>query len=193
MKKIKLLINPFESLSETKLIVSGTIFFILGSLLAYFFSSRFDNFLHVSPVSDIKIYQPFVDNLLILICLSFFLFIAAMIHYPKTRPVDILATALIGNAPFYLISLSNIKDYGLKSTQTLMNLDLQNPESIPGNTLIYFMVVGLFSILLLVWIIALLYNGFKIAANARGIKAVVLFIAAILLTIATTSFLPLNY
>lgn len=193
MNKIKLFINPFERLDESKLILFGIIFFIAGSILAYFFNSRFDNFLHITPVADIRFYQPFVDNILILICLSFFLFIGGIIHYPKTRAIDILATALIGYAPFYLMTLTNYNDFGLKATESLMDLNLQNPESIPAHTIIYFTIVGVLSIFILVWVITLLYNGFKTAANAKGIKAIVLFVAAIILTIAITSFLPLNY
>lgn len=193
MNKIRLFINPFERWSESKLISYGFIFLFLGSTLAYFLKSRFDNFLHISFVPSLEFYQPFVDNILILMCLSFFLYIAGIIQYPKTRFIDILATVLIGNAPFYLLSLTNINDFGFEATQNVLNMNLENPESIPADIVIYFAIVSIFSIIILIWAIALLYNGFKRAVNAKGIKAIILFVIAIILTIATTSFLPLNY
>lgn len=155
MNKIRLFINPFERWSESKLISYGFIFLFLGSTLAYFLKSRFDNFLHISFVPSLEFYQPFVNNILILMCLSFFLYIAGIIQYPKTRFIDILATVLIGNAPFYLLSLTNINDFGFEATQNVLNMNLENPESIPADIVIYFAIVSIFSIIILIWAIAL--------------------------------------
>lgn len=193
MKNFSLLFNPFEKISENRLVFLGSVFLIIGSLLAYFFNSRFDNFLHTAPVRQIEFHQPFVDNLLIIACLFFFLFIAGKIIYSKTRAIDILATALIGNSPFYLMSLSNINDLSLKSTEELLTMNATALENIPMSSLIYLSIIGIISIAILVWVFVLLYKGFRTAANAKGTKSVLLFISAIILTITATALIPLNY
>src|SRR5690625_6549026 len=99
MMHLKTWINPFERNSESRLISIGIILFLIGSLSAYLFKIRFDNFLHVAVVEQIKFWQPFVDNLIILTCLFIFLYITGRHLNPKTRAVDVLSTALIGHAP----------------------------------------------------------------------------------------------
>lgn len=187
-------INPFEKYSESLLISFGLAFYVIGSLMAYFFHTRFDNFLHMVAVETIEIHQPFIDNLIILVCLFIVFFVFGKLVYQKTRAVDILALVLIGNAPFYLMSLSNINDLSLKSTDAILTaMESGATTDISGFALAYLSIIGIVSIVLLIWIIALFYNGFKTAANAKGAKAVLLFIIAIILSITITYFIPNTY
>lgn len=187
-------INPFEKYSESRLISFGLAFYVIGSLMAYFFHTRFDNFLHMVAVETIQIHQPFIDNLIILVCLFIVFFVFGKLLYQKTRAVDILALVLIGNAPFYLMSLSNINDLSLKSTDAILTaMESGATTDISGFALAYLSIVGIVSIAVLIWIIALFYNGFKTAANAKGAKAVLLFIIAIILSITITYFIPNTY
>src|SRR5690606_18905662 len=187
-------INPFEKYSESRLISFGLAFYVIGSLMAYFFHTRFDNFLHMVAVETIQIHQPFIDNLIILVVLFIVFFVFGKLVYPKTRAIDVLALVLIGNAPFYLMSLSNINDLSLKSTDAILTaMESGAATDISGVALAYLSIVGIVSIAVLIWIIALFYNGFKTAANAKGAKAVLLFIIAIILSITITYFIPNTY
>lgn len=186
-------INPFEKYSETRLISLGISFFVLGSLMAFFFNCRFDNFLHLAPMTSVELYQPFLDNIIILSCLFIILFLAGKMIYSKTRAVDILAVSLIGNAPFYLMSLTNINDLTTKSTNAILLAMEVAPEDISGFYLFYLTLVGIISLAILIWIIALLYNGFKTAANAKGTKTIALFILALLITTTLTYLIPNSY
>lgn len=190
---MKTWINPFEKFSETRLISLGIGFFIIGSLMAFFFNTRFDNFLHMTTVESAKLYQPFLDNIIILSCLFIVFFLAGKIIYSKTRAVDILSVILIGNAPFYLMSLTNINDLTAKSTNAILLAMESAPEDISGFYLFYLTIVGIISLALLIWIIALLYNGFKIAANGKGSKTIALFILALLITTTITYLIPITY
>ena len=63
-------------------------------------------------------------------------------------------------------------------------MQLVNPEMIHQVATSSLMIVigfGLISILFLVWYIALLFNGFKVASNAKGKTPIVLFILSIIL------------
>lgn len=186
-------INPFEKHSEKRLITLGIVFFVIGSLMAFFFNSRFDNFLHLTTEESVQLYQPFIDNIIILTCLFIIFFLAGKIIYSKTRVVDILAVILIGNAPFYLMSLTNINDLTSKSTDAILMAMQGTPEDISGFYLFYLTIVGIISLAILIWIIALLYNGFKIVANAKGSGAIALFILALLITTTLTYLIPNTY
>lgn len=191
MKKFKSWINPFERSSASQLIILGIVFYVLGSLSAYLFNVRFDNFLHIAVVEQVELWQPFLDNLIILACLFVLLFVLGKSINSKTRGIDILSTALIGYAPFYLMSLSNINDYSSKATHELLSITESTAMNISTFSIIYLIILSIASILILVWIIALLYNGFKTAANAKGVKSIVLFVLALVATVIITLFTPL--
>lgn len=190
---LKTWINPFERNSESRLISIGIILYLLGSLSAYLFKIRFDNFLHVAVVEQIKFWQPFVDNLIILTCLFIFLYITGRHLNPKTRAVDVLSTALIGHAPFYLLTFSNINETSKKATDELMATLANSTFELSAFSVGYLIFIALISLLILVWTIALLFNGFKTAVHAKTTKAILLFILALFVTLLVTLFIPLIY
>lgn len=193
MNKLKIWYNPFERCQESRLISLGVVFYLIGSLLAFFFNMRFDNFLHIAIVEEVKIWQPFMDNLIIIVCLFVILFILGKYLNFKTRAVDILSTVLIGNAPFYLLSLSNINDINLKATNDIMSIITNSTYDIPTFSIVYLIIIGIISLLILVWTITLLYNGFKTATHAKGAKPIILFILALVITVVITLFIPIIY
>lgn len=191
MKKFKLWINPFEKYSAARLVILGIAFYLIGSLLANFFKTRFDNFLHVTPVEQIEVWQPFTDNLIIIVCLFVVLFILGKYLNSKTRGIDILATTLISNAPFYLMSLTNINDFSLKATNELLSISPNSAFNLSIFSIVYLIIISIVSIVILVWSIALFYNGFKTAAHAKGTKSILLFMLSLIIVIVITLYIPL--
>ena len=72
MKK-KLLINPFESISETKLLVFGIITTLLASYLAFLLNGRFDGVIDLHFTEDVGKLQPLIDNAINFVSLFIFL------------------------------------------------------------------------------------------------------------------------
>lgn len=177
-----ILFNPFEKHSEQKLIPVGVLFTLLGSYLAYLFQGRFDGVLDFHITQSSFLSQNFTDNLINVFSLMVFLFIAGKIVNNKTRWIDILSISLVSRIPYALLPLFNINNSIQKASQQL--LEVQRTGSV-GNlsitNLSIVIVFSLISILFLVWMIALLYNGYKTATNAKGKKPIFLFIASLLL------------
>jgi len=195
MKKI--LFQPFENYSETKLISIGLLGTLLGSLFAFIFHARFDGVLDLHFVDNLNYYSPFIDNFINISFLTIFLYIAAIFTNKKTRVIDILATSIIARLPYYLLSFGNINNYLLETTQQLVNVTLKNDTTLSIGVLEISCIVifALFSIVLLVYYLYLLFRGFKVATNAKGVQPIVLFIIAILLAevFSKLSIYSLNY
>lgn len=191
MSKWKILYNPFEKYSERSLIVFGVLALGVGSVLAYLTGARFDNFLHMGFVDSVTWWQPVVDNLINLGVLILILFIFGRILNSKTRAVDIIATALIGQSPFYWVSLTNIDNRTVEATNALLEIEPNGVDQLPISETIYLVVSGFVSLFLLVWCLALFYNGFKVATNGKGQKFVTFFILGLLLTLGLTILIPI--
>ena len=55
-------------------------------------------------------------------------------------------------------------------------------DTVFGSDLIFILLFAMLTLAFVVWFFALLWNGFKVATNAKGIKPVILFIIAVLLS-----------
>ena len=98
-----ILYNPFQRLQTGILAVSGTVATILFCFTAYFFKARFDGAIDLHFVDAVEMYEPFIDNIVVIISLSLLLFFAGKIVNRKTRYVDILSVSLIARIPFYFL------------------------------------------------------------------------------------------
>lgn len=181
-----LLFKPFEKYSENRLLITGLLALFIGTGLAFLLNTRFDGALDIHYGMEVQFQTAVIDQALALVSLVLFLFLAGILVNPKTRFVDILSTVLIARIPLYLASLLNLGGYtssaGLEIEQSMLH---EGSEISPFA--IVLMVVSIVVILpLIVWSFVLLWNGYKTAANAKGVKAILLFIGAALLAEITS-------
>lgn len=192
------LFNPFEKYTESKLFIFGLLITIMGSYLGYLFQGRFDGVIDLHFVPSTTLFEPLIDNIINIISLFLVLFILGKSINNKTRAIDILTPVLIARFPLYLLTFSNYQNFISDASQRLLaSIDLQNmPADInfeASDMIITLLFTGL-SILFLIWFIILLFNGFKVATNSRGIKNNLLFAGAIILAeiLSKIIFITLN-
>lgn len=180
MKSI--LFKPFEIYSERKLLIIGAIVTILGSIIASYFNVRYDGVIDLHFVENTTLHQPFIDNIINIIAIFIPLFIVGKLINNKTRIIDIITVILISRIPFYIVPLFNINNIIFNATKKLLNLNTN--KGIAQVTSIEWLIIimsAVLAITALIWLITLLYNGYKIATNAKGKKTVFLFIVGLLL------------
>lgn len=182
---IKMLINPFEKLQTKTLFILGFCGLILGSTLAYLCNARFNGLLSIQFHQDIKFSDPLVDNLINIGSLTVFLFLAGWLINKKTRFVDILNTVMLSRILFYLLVLLNASGSVERITNQILDSIKQSGATTSPDLdtvdLMLLIVFSILAILTLIWKVIILYNGYKVASNARGTRAVILFILAFIL------------
>lgn len=179
-----IIFNPFERYTENKLLIFGILITLIGSYLGYLFQGRFDGVIDLHFVPSTTLLDPLIDNLINIILLFILLFILGKYINSKTRVIDILTPVMIARLPFYLLTFSNYQNFISDVSEKLIaSIDMQKmPTDLNIDTsdmIITILFAGL-SILFLVWFIVLLFNGFKVATNSRGIKNNLLFAGAII-------------
>ncbi len=185
-----LLFKPFEKYSEKTLLLVGIFFTLLGSFFAYVFNIRFDGVIDVHIVPTSLPYQALLDNLVNIFCLVLFLYISSKYINKKTRLIDIVNVALVARAPYYLLPFFNINGVIQKATNNV--IQFANPKlisQISSSNLCILIVFGIIAILFLVWYISLLFNGIKVASNAKGKTPIILFIISLLFAEVLSKFL----
>ncbi|MBU2998071.1 hypothetical protein KO500_16640 [Cellulophaga baltica] len=179
-----ILFNPIKKYQENKLLIIGIIATLLGSCLAYVFNARFDGIIDIHFVESINFWQPLLDNLINISLLSILLFFLGIYINKKTRFIDILNSSLISRIPLCFVPIFNTGTTIEKINTTLLNTlttdKIPDLSSIPVSFFIILTIFSLVSILILIWSIALLHNGYKVATNAKEIKHIVLFFMCVI-------------
>ena len=187
---IKNILNPFEKYTESKLLVFGWVFLIIGSYIGYLFNAYFDSILHISFIKNSMFITTLIQNIINMVLLSSALYVLGKYINPKTRFVDVINVSLIARIPFYFSSLANINDSTYNLTEKLMGNKF-SAENIEFSSSDYLML--LFSttlgLLLIVCFAILLWNGFKTATNAKKSKEIILFIVSLLVANFISSYL----
>lgn len=181
----RILYNPFEKYSEKTLFVAGFWLLFLFSILAHYLKIRFDGIMDMHIVGNVLWHEPLIDNLLNAFTLFVLFFVFGKMINSKTRAIDILNTSLISRIPIYLISLTNIGGVAGRATQNILDkIDFNNLQNVPQfeiSDLAVIVIFSLFSLALLVWMIALFWNGFRVATNTKGVRNVVVFVVLFVL------------
>jgi len=97
---------------------------------------------------------------------------------------------MVARVPFYLLPFLNINGVISRASEDI--IQFANPElisQIPFSNLLIITVFGIITILFLVWYVSLLFNGFKVASNAKGKVSIILFIISLLFAETLSKFL----
>src|SRR5690606_17560849 len=97
-----------------------------------------------------------------------FYLLALILSKSNFRFIDIAGTLAIARTPMLLIVII--------AFLSKSHMDTLKPGTI-DNTV---MVIGLVMILPVIWMIALMYNAFRVAVNVKGAKAIVGFIVGLI-------------
>ena len=177
-----ILYNPFQRFQTSTLIIAGTIGTIIFCILAYFFETRFDGAIDLHFVNGVEIYQPFIDNIVVIITLSILLFLAGKMVNRKTRFIDNLSVSLIARLPFYFLLFFNYNSSIYKLSHALLEgLSSTHPVAdISNSKILLLLAFATTGLLLLAWYITLLYNGYRLSCNAKNNNAILYFVIALI-------------
>ena len=162
----KLLFNPFEKYDGRPVLALGLVATLIGSMLGYAFKARFDGVIDMHFPGEVTFTEPFTDNVFNIAVLFFVLYLIGMYSNNRTRPVDILGVVMLSRLPFYFDTLTNINNYMYEFGEKVMKMG-NNIATIDPTEIILPATLSLITIPLLIWYIALLYNGFKTATNLK--------------------------
>lgn len=188
---MKYLWNPFERIAGLQALLYGLAIALTAALLASFFATRFDGVIdaHFVP-GEVSLSTALIDQAVNAISLFVVFYLSALILGARhVRPVDMLGTLLLARAPFALVPLFNIGSFFSGKTEAIMESLNENPAQ-PDLGLVLPLIPMLLLILaLLVWLIALYYNAWKVCTHLKGAKLVAGFIVALLASEALSLFL----
>tara|TARA_Y100000782_G_scaffold115329_1_gene157011 strand:- start:6874 stop:7461 length:588 start_codon:yes stop_codon:yes gene_type:complete len=176
------LLRPFHYIAGEKALLIGVVFSVAASVIAMLNELHFNGsinlkFIGYETADYIYFLEPFIDVLV----LSGVLSLAALVLKKHFRIIDLIGTQLLARAPILIMTvLISFSGMTRASSQAMLKHMGENPE-IPSD-LIPLIVTALLSLPFLIYMLYLMYQAFSISTNASGVKAIVLFIAAFIIS-----------
>ena len=172
-KNWSLLWNPFIRIAGWQAFGMGIVIVIISAVLASFGNLLFDGAIDAHFVSNVSIWSSFIVTGISLLSVVLSMYVIGLIISKNFRFVDILGTMTLARAPFLILAVLS-----LFVTSPDVEQVLQNPMIVLDYP--SFLVLGVISVPIIVWYIALMYNGLKVSTGTKGTKLTIGFIGGIL-------------
>lgn len=168
-----LLFNPFKKVAGWESFGVGLLIVVLTTFAGNFSDIYFDGVIDMHFSEDFNSRTSWLLIPINIITLSVVMWIAGFFISKNFRFIDILGTLTLARAPFLLISMA------------AFFVEVPNMTDIFENPFIIFESISFVLILILtfpilVWVISLMFNAFKVSTGATGSKLTITFIVALL-------------
>lgn len=176
-----LLFNPFKKYSEQQLLVFGGILAIAGIVFATMTNTHFDGLLDAHFGKQVSLKTAALQSIINIVSIVGVFYPLGKWINPKTRLIDIFNISLIVKIPAYFMMPLNINGWAYSKTEPLLQA-MANPFNLQftQEMILFLIISSILAILVFVWLIVLLYNGFKVATNLKETKHIGMFIIAII-------------
>ena len=177
------LFNPFLFIAGFKAMIIGLVFIVAASLIGYAGNIHFDGVLdqHIGRAAPLWFFiaEGFIDWLSLALVLAIF----AVIMWRKTsRFIDIIGTQALARWPSVILALGlQIPVYKQVLNDVVVKAQQGSSAMMNPMDITILVLISLLLLPVLIWMVALMYRAFAVSCNAKGAKAIVVFIVAILI------------
>lgn len=112
----KLLTNPFEDVSSTKLLIVGVISYLISSLIVFYSMNHFEGIISIKAGRNTNLALSFYNNGMAIATLTLGCYIFSILKRANIRIVDILNVVLISRIIIYVLLLLLIEPFVIKNT-----------------------------------------------------------------------------
>jgi len=163
------LFDPFVRLAGGKSLLAGLAFMLVTALIGYYGPAHFDGVLDTHQGRPMPLWVFVAEQLIDWSSLVLCLYIAGLIlASSRPRLIDVAGTQAFARWPMLFTSVAALLPVPVPDIHHLNDI---SP---------FFWLAALFSVVILVWVIALMYRAYVTAAHIRGQKAVISFIACLI-------------
>ncbi len=163
------LFNPFLKIAGTKALLFGWLAILATAAVAYYSHTHFPGAIDVKVGAGGLWWLFLLEPLIAWLCVSIAMYVAGMIvARSSVRMIDIAGTMALARWPMFFVTL-------------LAFIPVEAPAELSTNVGDYTSVLLLALVMLpfTVWMIVLMYQGYKVSTGVKGTEGVLSFIIAL--------------
>ncbi len=178
------LFNPFKILAGPKALILGVAIILITAFLGSLSNTHFDGVLDVHTGLKAPAWLFFAESLTNWLCMVLLLVLSALIvSRSKWRFVDIAGTQAISRWPTLITALVMLPEANRRFGEYLMSQIGQSSEAVtlnPADAVIFF-TAAIITVVMIIWMVALMYKAYAVSCNVKGAKAITTFIISLIL------------
>lgn len=181
----KKLFNPFTHVAGIRSLFWGVKIILITSILGYFFNIHFPDVISVKMCSNYSLWYFLIQSFSNWIIISLIFYISSLLFSKsKIRVIDMFGTQALARFPYLLAPFTGISQAPIVVSEYILYtfLGMGDPVEITSGQIAITIIMILVTLLLTIWLIALMFNAFKVSSNIKGAKSVILFIIGLILS-----------
>ncbi|MHC4394389.1 MAG: hypothetical protein ACYS1A_01920 [Planctomycetota bacterium] len=175
--------NPFRFIAGFRALLLGLAIILLSAFFGWLGTTHFDGVLDFHTGLQASLWFFFAEGLInwvsLVIPLFFFGLIVSRFSF---RIVDVLGTQALARWPYLITALVMLPDANRRFAEYMMSRFGLGAAvaSINYVDMLIFAFAMLLSILMAVWMVALMYKAYAVSCNIKGAKTIITFIISLL-------------
>jgi len=177
------LFNPFRVVAGYKALLSGLAIILISALVGSLGNTHFDGVLDVHTGTEAPLWLFFAEGLINWICMVVPLFsFGLIVSRSSFRVIDVLGTQALARGPYLIAALVMLPDANRRFSIYVMSKLTQTASTATINyiDMLVFALAMIMTILVAVWMVALMYRAYCISCNIKGAKAIITFIVSLI-------------
>ncbi len=183
----KWLFNPFIYLAGTRALVIGLNMMVITAVVGYYSRTHFDGVIDVHSTAFISTLPVHLLEQIIDwgIPTAILYFMGRIFSVSSVRLADVAGTIALAR---WVMIIPAILGFGIHAPATIP----QTLNEIMQMITPAMIMIGVLTILIVIWMVGLLYNAYTISCNLKGSKAIITFTIGLILA-ETASFFIMHY
>jgi hypothetical protein len=183
---IKNLLNPFLYIAGGYSLLIGLLIIFCTSVIGYYSNIHFPDILSVKTSPDYPVLYYILQSIANWMVISTILYLFAIVFSKsKIRLIDIFGTQALARFPYLFAALIGFSNSMDKFSRYILwqLLEQGKPVVMSAGAMTIAIILIIVTLFLTVWMLALMFNAFKVAANIKGSKLIITFIIGLILSI----------
>jgi hypothetical protein len=181
---IQWLFNPFRFIAGFQSLLIGLAIILISGFVGSFSNTHFDGVLDVHTGAAAPMWFFLAEGLIDWISMALPLFVFGLIVSRSSfRMIDVLGTQALARWPYLIAAIALLPDANRRVLEyiTLQIMQAASTTTINTEDVFIFGFAMIVVILMLIWMVALMYQAYAVSCNIKGARAVVTFIVSVIL------------
>jgi len=177
------LFNPFKFIAGFKALLLGLAVILISGFVGSFSNTHFDGVLDVHTGLEAPMWFFLAEGVINWICMVVPLFFLGLIvSRSSLRIIDVLGTQALARWPYLISAVVMLPDANRRVTGYLMSTLTQNAPaaSIAPIDISIFVFAMIVVLLMVIWMVALMYQAYAVSCNIKGAVAIATFIVSLI-------------
>jgi len=176
------LFNPFRFVAGYKALLLGLAIILAGALVGSLSNTHFDGVLDIHTGMKTPLWYFIAEGLINWLCMVVPLFFFALfVSRSSFRAIDIIGTQALARWPHLITTLVMLPDANRRFGDYLMTKLNQGgpPAAVNPADAFIFVIAIIVTLLMIIWMVALMYRAYYVSCNIKGARAIGTFIVTL--------------